>query len=221
MRCESVSGALRSIRSAMRWLSSRSLPASSVSELSAGCVWCAGPRLSMPVATTETRTIPSRLSSKLAPTMMLASWSASSRMRVAQARLRGRPLDGRSVHVPPLAATVSRLADVSQQSRRRHRGDRPLCPADDRNQILYCLIIVRHGRRLWVSFGVTANPTAEWISRQVTEAFPWDHAPRYLIRERDTSYGPVFPPLHRAIERLDAVVSRPVLCGPHHQYCRI
>jgi hypothetical protein len=32
-------------------------------------------------------------------------------------------------------------------------------------QILYCLIIVRHGRRLWVSFGVTANPTAEWISR--------------------------------------------------------
>jgi hypothetical protein len=59
-------------------------------------------------------------------------------------------------------------------------------------QILYCLVIVRHGRRLWVSFGVTANPTAEWISRQVTEAFPWDHAPRYLVRDRDTSYGPVF-----------------------------
>src|SRR6267378_955719 len=53
-------------------------------------------------------------------------------------------------------------------------------------QMLYCLVIVRHGRRLWVSFGVTANPTAEWISRQVTEAFPWDHAPRYLIRDRDT-----------------------------------
>src|SRR6195256_4758801 len=59
-------------------------------------------------------------------------------------------------------------------------------------QILYCLVIVRHGRRHWVSFGVTANPTAEWISRQVTEAFPWDHAPRDLIRDRDTSYGPVF-----------------------------
>jgi hypothetical protein len=59
-------------------------------------------------------------------------------------------------------------------------------------QILYCLVIVRHGRRLWVSFGVTANPTAEWISRQVTEAFPWHHAPRYLIRDRDTSYGPAF-----------------------------
>jgi transposase InsO family protein len=43
-----------------------------------------------------------------------------------------------------------------------------------------------------VSFGVTANPTAEWISRQITEAFPWDDAPRYLIRDRDTSYGAVF-----------------------------
>jgi transposase InsO family protein len=59
-------------------------------------------------------------------------------------------------------------------------------------QILYCLVIVRHGRRFWVSFGVTANPTAEWISRQITEAFPWDDAPRYLIRDRDTSYGPIF-----------------------------
>src|ERR1700692_1027740 len=49
-------------------------------------------------------------------------------------------------------------------------------------QILYCLVIVRHGRRLWVSFGVTANPTAEWISRQVTEAFPWD-------TRRDISFG--------------------------------
>ncbi len=59
-------------------------------------------------------------------------------------------------------------------------------------QVLYCLVIVRHRRRHWVSFGVTANPTAEWISRQVTEAFPWDHAPRYLIRDRDTSYGSVY-----------------------------
>ncbi len=59
-------------------------------------------------------------------------------------------------------------------------------------QILYCLVILRHGRRFWVSFGVTSNPTAEWISRQITEAFPWDHAPQYLIRDRDGSYGSVF-----------------------------
>ena len=59
-------------------------------------------------------------------------------------------------------------------------------------QILYCLVILRHGRRFWMSFGVTSNPTAEWISRQITEAFPWDHAPEYLIRDRDRSYGSVF-----------------------------
>src|SRR5438067_12964316 len=51
-------------------------------------------------------------------------------------------------------------------------------------RLLYCLVILRHGRRLWVSFGVTTNPTAEWISRQIIEAFPWDSAPRYLIRDR-------------------------------------
>jgi transposase InsO family protein len=50
-----------------------------------------------------------------------------------------------------------------------------------------------------VSFGVTASPTAEWIARQITEAFPWDHAPRYLIRDRDTSYGPVFVQRLRAM----------------------
>ena len=49
-------------------------------------------------------------------------------------------------------------------------------------RILYCLVIIRHGRRIWLSFGVTENPTAEWISRQITEAFPWD-------MRRDTSFG--------------------------------
>jgi transposase InsO family protein len=66
-------------------------------------------------------------------------------------------------------------------------------------RLLYCLVILRHGRRLWVSFGVTTNPTAEWISRQITEAFPWDSAPRYLIRDRDTAYGPVFVQRLRAM----------------------
>src|SRR5262249_42155594 len=59
-------------------------------------------------------------------------------------------------------------------------------------RLLYCLVVLRHGRRLWVSFGVTTNPTAEWISRQIIEAFPWDSSPRYLIRDRDTAYGPIF-----------------------------
>src|SRR4029453_6077878 len=59
-------------------------------------------------------------------------------------------------------------------------------------RLLDFFVILRHGRRLWVSFGVTTNPTAERISRQIIEAFPWARAPRYLIRDRDTAYGLIF-----------------------------
>jgi transposase InsO family protein len=55
-------------------------------------------------------------------------------------------------------------------------------------KLLYGLVILRLERRRPVWTDVTANPTAEWIARQITEAFPWDEAPRYLIRDRDTSY---------------------------------
>jgi transposase InsO family protein len=56
-------------------------------------------------------------------------------------------------------------------------------------KLLYGLVILRLERRRLVWTNVTANPTAEWIARQITDAFPWDEAPRYLIRDRDTSYG--------------------------------
>ena len=46
---------------------------------------------------------------------------------------------------------------------------------------------------------MTTNPTAEWISRQIIEAFPWDSSPRYLIRDRDTAYGVVFRQRLRAM----------------------
>src|SRR5712672_3034465 len=54
------------------------------------------------------------------------------------------------------------------------------------------LLIMGHGRRQILWFGVTANPTAEWIANQVTEACGWEQAPRYLIRDRDGAYGEVF-----------------------------
>jgi transposase InsO family protein len=56
-------------------------------------------------------------------------------------------------------------------------------------ELLYAFVIVRLDRRNLVWVGVTTNPTAEWIVRQLTEAFPWDEAPRYLIRDRDRAYG--------------------------------
>ena len=159
-------------------------------------------------------------------------------------------------------------------------------------KLLYGLAIITHRRRQLVWINVTTNPTAEWIAQQITEAFPWDQAPRYLIRDRDASYGlavtrrlaamgirdrPTAPrspwqnghverligsmrrecldhvvilgeahlrlvlatyadyynklrthrslikdtPLHRIVERLGTVTSRPILGGLHHQYCRI
>src|SRR3979411_2240075 len=51
--------------------------------------------------------------------------------------------------------------------------------------LLYAYIIVRLDRRELVWISVTTHPTAEWVARQITEAFPWNEAPRYLIRDRD------------------------------------
>src|SRR6202011_277531 len=56
-------------------------------------------------------------------------------------------------------------------------------------KLLYGLVILRHARRRLVRISVTNNPTAEWIAGQVTDAFPWDEAPRHLIRDRDGAFG--------------------------------
>ena len=55
--------------------------------------------------------------------------------------------------------------------------------------LLYALVIIRLQRRELVWINVTTHPTAEWIACQITAAFPWDDAPRYLIRDRDRVYG--------------------------------
>jgi transposase InsO family protein len=55
--------------------------------------------------------------------------------------------------------------------------------------LLYVLVIVRLARRELVWINVTPHPTAEWVAQQITEAFPWKEAPRYLIRDRDGIYG--------------------------------
>jgi transposase InsO family protein len=158
--------------------------------------------------------------------------------------------------------------------------------------LLYGFVIVRLDRRALVWTAVTRSPTAEWIARQITEAFPWDTTPAYLIRDRDRVFGspvrhrlramgirdkPIAPrspwqngfaerligsvrrecldhtivlgeahlrrlllsyasyyneirthralqkdaPIHRPIERIGILKSRPILGGLHHQYVRI
>ncbi|MCK4303718.1 MAG: integrase core domain-containing protein [Candidatus Eisenbacteria sp.] len=61
-----------------------------------------------------------------------------------------------------------------------------------RNRILFVFLILAHERRRILHFNVTANPTAEWTAQQIVEAFPWDDAPRYLLRDRDGIYGAYF-----------------------------
>ena len=58
-----------------------------------------------------------------------------------------------------------------------------------RFQLLYCFIVLRHDRRRVVHFNVTTHPTARWTAQQVVEAFPYDEAPRFLVRDRDGIYG--------------------------------
>ena len=57
--------------------------------------------------------------------------------------------------------------------------------------MLYGFVIVRLDRRDLVWINVTRSPTAEWVARQLTEPFPWDGAPRYMIRDRDRIYGAI------------------------------
>jgi transposase InsO family protein len=66
-------------------------------------------------------------------------------------------------------------------------------------RLLYGLLILRHDRRRILRLGVTAHPTAEWIGRQISEAFGWDQVPRYLIRDRDQVYGEAFTRRVRAM----------------------
>ncbi|MCP4753152.1 MAG: helix-turn-helix domain-containing protein, partial [Proteobacteria bacterium] len=59
-------------------------------------------------------------------------------------------------------------------------------------RVRYVHVILNHERRKVVHFNVTSNPTAEWTAQQVVEAFPWDTAPKYLMRDRDSIYSKTF-----------------------------
>jgi putative transposase len=75
-------------------------------------------------------------------------------------------------------------------------------------RVLFVFVMLSHDRRRPVHVAVTANPTADWNARQLLEAFPWDSAPRYLLRDRDGCYGERFP------EAADWLGIREVLTAP-------
>ncbi len=59
-------------------------------------------------------------------------------------------------------------------------------------RILYLFLVLSHERRRVVHLNVTDSPTAQWTGRQLVQAFPWETAPRFLLRDRDAIYGPEF-----------------------------
>jgi transposase InsO family protein len=74
-------------------------------------------------------------------------------------------------------------------------------------ELLFAFLVLGHGRRQLLWFEVTRHPTAKWLARQLTEAFPWTSAPAYLVRENDRAYGHVFTSRVRAMGIRDRPIS--------------
>jgi transposase InsO family protein len=83
-----------------------------------------------------------------------------------------------------------------------------------RFQILYVFLVLAHERRCILHFAVTAHPTAEWSAQQLREAFPWDTAPRYLLRDRDRIFGQDF------VDQVNVMGIKQVLSAPQSPWQR-
>ena len=74
-------------------------------------------------------------------------------------------------------------------------------------RLLFGLVILNHDRRKIVHVGATYHPTSEWSARQIVEAFPWETAPRYLLRDRDGAFGKIFRKRLSAMGIRDRVIA--------------
>ena len=83
-----------------------------------------------------------------------------------------------------------------------------------RFQVLYVFLVLAHDRRRILHFAVTAHPTAEWTVQQLREAFPWETAPRYLLRDRDRIFGVDF------VTQVKAMGIKQVLSAPRSPWQR-
>ena len=72
---------------------------------------------------------------------------------------------------------------------------------------LFAFLVLGHGRRQLLWFAVTRNPSAEWLAQQMAEAFPWNTAPTYLVRDNDRAYGQAFQRRIRAMGIRDRPIS--------------
>jgi len=144
------------------------------------------------------------------------------------------PSDRRQVHGAASKATFPDVAHLLEKSRRDLVSADFFVVPTAAFRVLFVFVILSHDRRRRLHFGVTSHPTAEWTAQRLREAFPWDSAPRYLLRHRDRSYGgkfheaarrmgirqvltaPQSPWQNAYVERLIGFHSTGVL-GPHHR----
>ena len=79
-------------------------------------------------------------------------------------------------------------------------------------RILFVVVILSHSRRQVVYFKATSNPTTLWTAQQIIEAFPWDTALKYLLRDRDSIYGAYFrqPVKNMGIKEVVTVARSPL-----------
>jgi hypothetical protein len=83
-------------------------------------------------------------------------------------------------------------------------------------RLLYGLLIMGHGRRQVLWHGVTAHPTTEWIANQLTQAYGWKQAPRFLILDRDSCYGTMFTgPARRLTDKYPQSEESAKFSGPY------
>jgi transposase InsO family protein len=75
-------------------------------------------------------------------------------------------------------------------------------------KVLFVLVVLAHARRRVVHFNVTEHPTAQWTAQQLVEAFPWETAPKYLLRDRDAVYGDWFQQRIRSLG-IDQILAAP------------
>ena len=135
--------------------------------------------------------------------------SAANPSRAGAARSRGLAGDRRQVHEATPKTAFPDLEDVLEEPHGRDRGHRHFFVVPTVTfRLLYGFVVLRHEHREIVHFAVTANPSAEWTARQLTEALPWDQAPKYLLRDRDSLYGTEFIARVKAMG-IEEVVSAP------------
>ena len=127
--------------------------------------------------------------------------------RTAEARIRGRGVNSFEVHDQAPRTAIAELADISGNHADAIAAI-DLCVVPTLTfERLFAFLVVGHGRRQLLWFAVTRNPSAEWLAQQMAEAFPWNTAPTYLVRDNDRAYGHAFQRRIRAMGIRDRPIS--------------